>query len=312
MVDIISELEYLIWEADSEKLDIFLTKNPDISYRGMVFIIDILNSLQKLDINILTDILSKMIVLINHGGSGNDIIDDKYKITINEYYNSPSYNGPRNKEIGELLYLSSDYPYICQDFYTISNFPQLLISKYLRLGLNPNNYIDYYGHTLLDIAVFKDYPGLVSDLLKHGAKLNIKSDKNMIDVYDLVRSDNVRRILNKYSKASNLLTKSIKKIHSHEKLKNVAKKFTLNENWGKPGSMVWAENMGRVCKEHNMCRDIDNIKKNCMDAVYTDSTGKLQHYKKNHLYFIAENLGLTPNKSLTKSDLCNLILKFKH
>jgi hypothetical protein len=96
--------------------------------------------------------------------------------------------------------------------------------------------------------------------------------------------------------------KKLKKSQRKIKILNIIKD-ALNDP--RPGTMVWAENMGKLYK--NIGNTPFKNVNNCMTTNFTIDAGNVSKYSNDHLYFIAKGMELNPRKNMNKKELCMLI-----
>ena len=97
----------------------------------------------------------------------------------------------------------------------------------------------------------------------------------------------------------------------------------IKEISGVPGTMVWANQMGQYHSKHGfgLPKELRN-REQCMNATYSayvdqananeDPVEMSMKYTKDHLYFIAQGLGLHVTRSMDKATLCELISSVKN
>jgi len=171
------------------------------------------------------------------------------------------------------------------------------------------SFLNNYTLTNIGLPIYETWPG------------NNISGSVLIELKEHINK-NVERL--------RILKSGRKKLRGAQSKIKAISAFTAQP--GKPGGMVWAQELGRteaLSREYGrgIPTDIPKLTgrgytgdspevyeygykdplTNCLEGVYIDETGTLQHYTKDHLYFMATGLGLFPRRNRTKHDLCLLL-----
>lgn len=104
-------------------------------------------------------------------------------------------------------------------------------------------------------------------------------------------------------------------------LKSVIPKVSVIRQFKKgdtalPGTMVWADAMGRFHREggYGLQSDLTKSVSSCKESTFigADKEGHyIGKFTRDHLYFIAKGMGFKPTRAMKKAELCQLIVTGK-